>query len=116
MGVGLARFSQDYLAPSPKLPVCIHALASLICDEVLEEVQCPTSNMRCCVERSDGMPPPPRESDSGLGGLDLGLGMPPRPKDSEKSASEKKDEKTEDNKDDKSSEEEVETTTKKKKQ
>merc|ERR1712050_152914 len=90
---------------------CIHALASLICDEVLEEVECPTNNMRCCVERSDGMPPPPRENDSGLGGLNLGLDMPPRPKD-DKSTSENKS----DDEDDESADQEVETTTKKKKQ
>ncbi|XP_015172120.1 PREDICTED: serine proteinase stubble [Polistes dominula] len=29
--------------------VCVHALATLMCDEVLEDVQCPTSSMRCCV-------------------------------------------------------------------
>ncbi|XP_008559655.1 protein masquerade [Microplitis demolitor] len=29
--------------------VCVHALATLICDDVLEDVQCPTSSMRCCV-------------------------------------------------------------------
>ncbi|XP_066593179.1 protein masquerade-like [Prorops nasuta] len=30
--------------------VCVHALATLICYEVLEDVQCPTASMRCCVE------------------------------------------------------------------
>ncbi|KAG7202941.1 hypothetical protein KM043_010082 [Ampulex compressa] len=30
--------------------VCVHALATLICYEVLEDVQCPTESMRCCVE------------------------------------------------------------------
>lgn len=29
--------------------VCVHAFATLICYEVLEHVQCPTS-MRCCIE------------------------------------------------------------------
>ncbi|XP_047349214.1 protein masquerade [Vespa velutina] len=29
--------------------VCVHALATLMCDEVLEDVQCPTSSMRCCI-------------------------------------------------------------------
>ena len=73
---------------------CIHALASLMCDTVLEEVrqkidfffdktfdftsslqvQCPTSNMRCCVEKSGGGSPPNR--DSSIPGL--GLSMPPR--------------------------------------
>merc|ERR1719431_1603955 len=52
---------------------CIHALASLICDEVLEEVQCPSASMRCCVER-DG---PEKKKDGknpiSLGGLDFGL-------------------------------------------
>jgi len=94
---------------------CIHALASLICDEVLEEVECPTNNMRCCVERSDGMPPPPRENDSGLGGLNLGLDMPPRPKD-DKSTSENKSDDEGDDENDESADQEVETTTKKKKQ
>ncbi|KAI4484883.1 hypothetical protein M0802_012985 [Mischocyttarus mexicanus] len=32
--------------------VCVHALATLMCDEVLEDVQCPTSSMRCCVIES----------------------------------------------------------------
>merc|ERR1712024_313722 len=54
---------------------CIHALASLMCDTVLEEVQCPSSNMRCCVEKSGGGSPPNR--DSSIPGL--GLSMPPRP-------------------------------------
>lgn len=54
---------------------CIHALASLMCDSVLEEVQCPSSSMRCCVEKSGGMPP--RPSDSSIPGLSLD--MPPRP-------------------------------------
>lgn len=31
---------------------CIHAFASLMCDTVMEEVQCPSASMRCCVERS----------------------------------------------------------------
>ena len=35
---------------------CIHAIASLICDEVKEDVQCPSRSMRCCVER-DSRPP-----------------------------------------------------------
>lgn len=44
---------------------CIHALASLICDEVREDVQCPSKSMRCCVEREkpnrpNRRPPPPR--------------------------------------------------------
>ncbi|XP_030756473.1 protein masquerade [Sitophilus oryzae] len=30
---------------------CVHALATLICDDVLEDVQCPSSSMKCCVER-----------------------------------------------------------------
>lgn len=33
--------------------VCVHTLATLICYEVLENVKCPSSTMRCCVE-----PPP----------------------------------------------------------
>jgi len=31
---------------------CIHSLASLMCDEVREEVACPSAQMRCCVEKS----------------------------------------------------------------
>merc|ERR1711974_134151 len=53
---------------------CIHALASLMCDTVLEEVQCPSSNMRCCVEKSGGSP-----SSGGSSIPGLGLSMPPRP-------------------------------------
>merc|ERR1712061_765911 len=30
---------------------CIHALASLLCEQVREDVQCPDASMRCCVER-----------------------------------------------------------------
>lgn len=30
--------------------VCVHALATLMCDDVLEDVQCPMSSMRCCLE------------------------------------------------------------------
>lgn len=52
---------------------CIHAIASLICDQVLENVDCPTPNMRCCVEKGGGgvlgMPPLPED------------GMPPLPKE-----------------------------------
>ncbi|XP_014470670.1 PREDICTED: serine proteinase stubble isoform X2 [Dinoponera quadriceps] len=29
--------------------VCVHALATLMCDDVLEDVQCPTASMRCCL-------------------------------------------------------------------
>lgn len=32
---------------------CVHALATIICYEVLEDVPCPSSSMKCCVE-----PPP----------------------------------------------------------
>ncbi|XP_012529808.1 protein masquerade isoform X1 [Monomorium pharaonis] len=30
--------------------VCVHALATLMCDDVLEDVQCPTVSMRCCLQ------------------------------------------------------------------
>lgn len=30
--------------------VCVHTLATLICYEVLEDVPCPSSSMKCCVE------------------------------------------------------------------
>lgn len=30
--------------------VCVHALATLICYDVLEDVACPSSSMKCCVE------------------------------------------------------------------
>merc|ERR1712210_137825 len=73
---------------------CIHALASLMCDTVLEEVQCPTSNMRCCVEKSGGGGSPPNR-DSSIPGL--GLSMPPRPSGSppRKDESEEKEATTE---------------------
>ena len=29
---------------------CLHALASLLCDQVREDIKCPSSNLRCCVE------------------------------------------------------------------
>lgn len=28
----------------------MHALATLMCDDVLEDVQCPTASMRCCLQ------------------------------------------------------------------
>lgn len=60
---------------------CIHALASLMCDSVLENVQCPATNMRCCVEKSSSKPkPPPRENKNPLDSL-LELELPPRPED-----------------------------------
>jgi len=66
---------------------CIHAIASLMCDEVIQEIQCPASNMRCCVEKSSSLAarpkPPPRENVGLLDALDLGLEMPPRPKEAE---------------------------------
>jgi len=72
---------------------CIHALASLMCDTVLEEVQCPSSNMRCCVEKSGGSSPPNR--DTSIPGLSLS--MPPRPSGSppRKEESEEKEATTE---------------------
>lgn len=30
--------------------VCVHALATLMCDDVLEDVQCPSASMRCCLQ------------------------------------------------------------------
>ncbi|XP_071647011.1 protein masquerade isoform X2 [Temnothorax longispinosus] len=30
--------------------VCVHAWASIICDDVLEDVQCPAASMRCCLQ------------------------------------------------------------------
>jgi len=37
---------------------CLHALASLLCEEVREDIQCPASSMRCCVDRGDKTPKP----------------------------------------------------------
>ncbi|XP_032522479.2 protein masquerade isoform X2 [Danaus plexippus] len=34
--------------------VCMHALASLICSNVLEEVECPKPSMKCCVDEPLG--------------------------------------------------------------
>lgn len=30
--------------------VCVHTLATLICYEVLEDIACPSANMKCCIE------------------------------------------------------------------
>lgn len=30
--------------------VCMHALATVICYDVLEDVQCPSPSMKCCIE------------------------------------------------------------------
>ena len=43
---------------------CIHSLASLICDDVREEVECPSPNMRCCVEKGAQLPPPSNDGDT----------------------------------------------------
>merc|ERR1712173_433138 len=61
---------------------CIHALASLMCDSVLEDIQCPARNMRCCVEKSpSGKPkPPPREDKNPLDSF-LDLELPPKPEE-----------------------------------
>ncbi|CAD7083355.1 unnamed protein product [Hermetia illucens] len=32
--------------------VCVHTLATLICYEVLDDVPCPSPNMRCCIENA----------------------------------------------------------------
>ncbi|XP_066158472.1 protein masquerade [Euwallacea fornicatus] len=37
--------------------VCVHALTTIICKDVLEDVACPSSSMKCCVE-----PPGPNET------------------------------------------------------
>lgn len=78
---------------------CIHAIASLMCDEVIQEIQCPASNMRCCVEKSSSAArpkPPPRENVGLLDALDLGLEMPPRPKEAEEKVDNNVDEEEED--------------------
>ena len=36
---------------------CLHALASLLCEEVKEDISCPSQSMRCCVDRKH-MPRP----------------------------------------------------------
>lgn len=33
--------------------ICVHSLATIICYEVLEEIQCPSANMKCCVESNN---------------------------------------------------------------
>ncbi|XP_031632840.1 protein masquerade-like [Contarinia nasturtii] len=33
--------------------ICVHSFATIICYEVLEDVQCPSSNMKCCVESNN---------------------------------------------------------------
>lgn len=37
---------------------CLHALASLLCEEVKEEIACPSQSMRCCVDRKHLKKPP----------------------------------------------------------
>lgn len=39
--------------------VCVHALATLICYDVLEDVTCPSASMKCCVE-----PPSPNATNA----------------------------------------------------
>merc|ERR1711976_62240 len=71
----------------------IHALASLMCDSVLEDIQCPARNMRCCVEKSGGASrpkPPPRENKNPLDSL-LELELPPRPEEKKDEVEEKED-------------------------
>ena len=36
---------------------CLHALASLLCEEVREDIGCPSKQMRCCVDRRNTNPP-----------------------------------------------------------
>ena len=69
-----------------------------MCDEVIQEIQCPASNMRCCVEKSSAArpKPPPRENVGLLDALDLGLEMPPRPKEAEEKVDTDADEEEED--------------------
>jgi len=88
---------------------CIHALASLMCDSVLEDIQCPARNMRCCVEKSSsGKPkPPPREDKNPLDSF-LDLELPPKPE-------EKVDENVEEDEEEEEEEVEVEVVEKKKK-
>lgn len=70
---------------------CIHALASLMCDSVLENIQCPATNMRCCVEKSSNKPrPPPREDKNPLDSL-LELELPPRPEEKKDEVEEKEE-------------------------
>lgn len=33
--------------------VCVHSLATIICYEVLEDIQCPSPTMKCCVESNN---------------------------------------------------------------
>merc|ERR1719211_374418 len=35
---------------------CLHALASLLCEEVREDISCPAQSMRCCVDRRKNTP------------------------------------------------------------
>jgi hypothetical protein len=35
---------------------CIHALASLLCDEVREDIPCPGEGLRCCIDRRRSKP------------------------------------------------------------
>lgn len=41
--------------------VCVHALATIICYDVLEDVACPSPSMKCCVHS-----PGPNETDASV--------------------------------------------------
>ncbi|XP_048507016.1 protein masquerade isoform X2 [Athalia rosae] len=45
--------------------VCMHAFATLICYEVLEDVQCPSASMRCCVEAANNTIPADSSNNEG---------------------------------------------------
>lgn len=104
-GSGFGSFLSGFLGSVTKTATadgcpgkCIHAIASLMCDEVIQEIECPASNMRCCVEKSSAArpKPPPRENGGLLDALDLGLEMPPRPKEAEEKVDTDADEEEED--------------------
>ncbi|XP_046397194.1 protein masquerade isoform X2 [Ischnura elegans] len=59
-------------AESKECPgVCVHALATLICTQVLDHVACPSPSMRCCIEG----PPPSNGKNTSM----TSTAAPPKP-------------------------------------
>ena len=46
---------------------CIHSLAALLCDGVVEEVTCPSASMKCCVDKRKNKPKPNKRKEDTTG-------------------------------------------------
>lgn len=71
--------------------VCVHTLATLICYEVLEDIACPSANMKCCIESAPASntpdtseerpaPPPPPSPTTTITTTTTTTTTTPRPK------------------------------------